>query len=529
MDRNRVNLFLHTIKHLRFKQIYYQLYYLIRNKFFKVNYGKKLKKEIQPLSWNDSFHYPNSFAKNNEFTFLNLTYQFENCIEWNYDFFGKLWTYNLNYFDYLNQNNMTVDDGLKLIQNYIKNDALLKDGKEPYPISLRGINWIKFLSKNEVIDPEINQILYNHYQILVRNLEFHLMGNHLLENGYSILFGAYYFKDESFYKRAKKILTEELTEQILDDGAHFELSPMYHQILLYRLMDCINLIRLSDWNQDNLIVFLEQKAKKMLSWLQGVTYSNGNIPMVNDSTYGIAPTSNELFKYAKQLGIELKPIILSDSGYRMIRKQDYELFVDIGDIGPTYQPGHAHSDTFNFELYYKNEPIIVDTGISTYEKNVLRIKERSTSSHNTVTINNQEQTEVWDGFRVARRAKIVHTKEKYNFISATHDGYKKLGILHTRDFVSELNKVLIKDTFIKGDGLKKEASIHLHPNINYLKIIGNKIQIVEYNVDIIFNANVEKIKMEYYDYSLGFNNLARAKKIIVQFNSNLTTSISFNN
>ena len=94
--------------------------------------------------------------------------------------FGKLWTYNLNYFDFLNQENISKENGLRLIQDFINNDAFLKDGKEPYPISLRGINWVKFLSNNQVKDELINNTLYFHYCILFKNLEYHLLGNHLL-------------------------------------------------------------------------------------------------------------------------------------------------------------------------------------------------------------------------------------------------------------------------------------------------------------------------------------------------------------
>ncbi len=53
---------------------------------------------------------------------------------------------------------------------------------------------------------------------------------------------------------------------------------------------------------------------------------------------------------------------------------------------PSYQPGHAHADTFNFVLNIHNEPLIVDTGISTYEANETRLKERGTAAHNTVTV-----------------------------------------------------------------------------------------------------------------------------------------------
>lgn len=37
-------------------------------------------------------------------------------------------------------------------------------------------------------------------------------------------------------------------------------------------------------------------------------------------------------------------------------------------IGPDYIPGHAHADTFNYELRIDGVPFIVDTGISTYNK-----------------------------------------------------------------------------------------------------------------------------------------------------------------
>ena len=75
-----------------------------------------------------------------------------------------------------------------------------------------------------------------------------------------------------------------------------------------------------------------------------------NIPMVNDATFNIAPNSKNIFTYAKHLGINSQDIPLSDSGYRKINYNNYELLIDVGNVGPHYQPGHAHSDTFNFEL-----------------------------------------------------------------------------------------------------------------------------------------------------------------------------------
>ncbi|MEW7279386.1 alginate lyase family protein [Aquimarina sp. 2201CG1-2-11] len=526
MDSGKLTLVLRTVKHLKIKQLYYQVYYLIRNKFFKKEYHKLLSKDISPLRWEDTISYQNSYSKTNRFSFLNITHQFEDKIDWNYPKYGKLWAYNLNYFDFLHQEHISVDEGLALIENYVLNDAVLRDGKEPYPISLRGINWIKFLSRNTITDSNINQALYNHYETLLHNLEYHLLGNHLLENGYSLLFGAYYFKDDRIYKRAKHILQRELKEQIVYDGGHFELSPMYHQILLHRLLDCINLVESNSWKNDDLHLFMKEKAQKMLSWLQQITYQNGNIPMVNDSAYNIALSSQELFEYASFLKIEYPKSILSDSGYRMFSNKAFELFTDVGQVGPSYQPGHAHSDTFNFELYVKQQPIIVDVGTSTYEKNELRLQERQTASHNTVKIGNIEQTEVWDGFRVARRAKVISLEESDNHLEATHNGYKTQGVLHTRSFSVEDARITIHDVISKVIEKEQVAFFHFHPDVKDIQISNTSVYLPNQNVGINFEKGILKIEEENYNYAIGFNKRERAKKLAVYFKKALITTIN---
>ena len=78
---------------------------------------------------------------------------------------------------------MTKEQGLELIRKFISQISDNREGLEPYPISLRGINWIKFLTIHDISDKEIDFSLYAQYQILLDNLEYHLLGNHLLENG----------------------------------------------------------------------------------------------------------------------------------------------------------------------------------------------------------------------------------------------------------------------------------------------------------------------------------------------------------
>lgn len=510
MIKKLVKLF-NTVKYLKPIQIYYRLYYFGRSKIRKI-IGFKYPTYTMVSSAIDLQLSITSYTsyENNQFIFLNLSKKFDSKIDWNYNEIGKLWTYNLGYFDFLHQKDMTKEDGIKFINDFINNDAILKDAKEPFPISLRGINWIKFLSSHNIKDSYIDNTLYAHYMILLDNLEHHLLGNHLLENGFSLLFAAYYFENEKLYSKAKEILKAELEEQILNDGAHFELSPMYHQIMLFRVLDCINLVENNDFRSKELVDFLKSKVHLMLEWLTVITFKNGDIPLLNDSANGIAPRTKELVEYASRLNISTTSVELKESGYRKFTSENYECIVDIGQIGPDYIPGHAHSDTFNFIVQANDKSFIVDTGISTYEANTRRTKERSTSSHNTVEVNSKDQSEVWGGFRVANRAKVMDIKESENRIEATHDGYRRENIFHTRAWTFKDSKILIEDTLNKkADAV---ARIHFHPDVTKEEILKS----------IITDGTIKYIK---YKYAPEFNKLFNAIAIEIAFETNLKVEI----
>jgi hypothetical protein len=476
--------------------------------------------QVFPLKLESSLHSYRSYH-NNGFTFLNLEKKFDATINWNYSEYGKLWTYNLTYFDFLHQKDIPMDDGLNLIRNFIMQFNSLKDALEPFPISLRGLNWIKFITQHNIQNQTINDSLYAQYSILLDNLEYHLLGNHLLENGFSLLFGAYYFQNEVFYAMAKKILLIELEEQVLSDGAHFELSPMYHQIMLFRVLDCINLVRNNSWKQNDLLTLLENKASIMLGWLEAITYADGSIPLLNDSTNGIAPISHDILAYALLQGIHPTKLPLRESSYRKIVKNDYECIIDVGNIGPKYIPGHAHSDTFNFELHAQGKALIVDTGISTYEANQIRHTERSTAAHNTVMINHTEQSEVWGGFRVGNRAKITDLSEKNNSIEATHDGYLKIGALHTRKFSFDTNKIIIEDTIKSKKLYQCIAYLHCHPDIT-VTINNNTIQLNNVKLTCF---NHSSLTLNTYNYAPEFNIHILATVIEITFNETLKMEI----
>ncbi len=519
----------HTLKYLKPVQVFYQIKYRLIPLRKVVGGFKNLtsRQVSKPLTFIPFIEKPVSYLGYNKFEFLNIEHSFKKeNIDWALNKYGKLWTYNLNYMDYLLQPGIKKEDGLQLINEFIKSLPQNLTGLEPYPTSLRNINWIKFFSKHAVNDEELNAVLYKQYEILSKRLEYHLLGNHLLENAFSLLFGAFYFSDEKLYDKANKLIQAELKEQILSDGGHFELSPMYHQIILDRLLDSVNLLQNNEQfsGQEKLLNFIQQKAISMLGWLNNMTFSNGDIPHFNDSTTGIAPTSKQLFDYADRLKIIKKksPTKLSSSGYRRYNGKNYECIVDVGTVGPDYIPGHAHADMLNFVLYVKNEPFIVDTGISTYEKNEIRERERSTISHNTVTINGMNQSDVWGGFRVGKRAKIQIIEDKKYYVIGEHNGFKP--VIHKREFKFSREKIIIKDYL----NISSNATCFLHFDEGVkAKISDDKI--ICNDTIIIKLKGYNGFSLEEFSLPQGYNKFKKSTKVVINFDKELITEINCSN
>jgi len=469
-----LSIYLRTLKHLRITQIVYRFYYAIRGKG-RGGRPKNYSHKKFPINLLESLNAPVSYIAGNTFVFLNQQKHFDDTIDWNYTGYGMLWAYNLNYFEFLHQRQIDRETGLCLIRHFIDQHDEIRIGYDPYPIALRNVFWIRFLVKHKIEDERIDSFLYETYRLLLRNLEYHILGNHLLENGFSLLWSACYFCDDRIYRRASGLLKSQLDEQILIDGAHFELSPMYHQIILYRLLDCVNLLRNNKCfdDQEDLLAFMTGKARRMLAWLNAVTFANGAIPLLNDAAPGIAPGTDELNRYALDLRVltseepqklKSEPPKLSDSGYRCFKTALYECLIDIGQIGPSYQPGHAHADTFNFVLNVHGKPLIVDTGISTYNAGETRQRERGTAAHNTVTVLDQDSSEVWASFRVGRRAMVTVLEDTAEGVTAEHDGYRSIGTKHRRSWAFGEKEIAISDELTGREG-EGRAYLHLAPGI----------------------------------------------------------------
>lgn len=373
-----------------------------------------------------------------------------------------LWRYHLHYFDDLNaydskSRGLWHEAWLERWLNEFPPGAV--DAWDPYPTSLRIVNWIKWeLSGHGPLSESLRQSLAVQTRWLMQCLEYHLLGNHLLANAKALVFAGAYFggtEGDAWLRLGEEIYAAQLPEQILADGGHFELSPMYHAIILEDLLDVANVLRTYDFTRSNLPG--NGRIAAMRRWLAAMIHPDGQISFFNDAAFGQAAEPSELQAYAERLGYGAAPQIadgvthLAESGYVRYQKGDTALIADVGRIGPDYLPGHAHADTLSFELSVYGCRCLVNSGTSEYGVGPERLRQRGTAAHNTLVIDGQDSSEVWSGFRVARRAKplgvVVETTPEGCLIRASHDGYARLrnGLIHERVWKIAEKSLVIED------------------------------------------------------------------------------------
>ena len=486
-------LYFNTVKYLKWTQIWHRAMFRLFHPKPDLSPASELPAKCHSLV---AFpRMPDCYLGNDNFLFLNDKEAFSGWNDANRD---KLWLYNLHYFDWLRQTGISEDEGNKWIQKWIEeNPAPTGNGWEPYTLSLRIVNWIKWHLSGHELNDKARHSLAVQVRFLRKRLEYHLLANHFLANAKALVFAGVFFEGaeaKQWLKKGLEIYRQQLPEQILPDGGHFELSPMYHSIILEDLLDLKNI---------QAPLELDDYIDRMTYWLSVMTGPDGEIPLFNDAAHGIALVPDIIANYAESLGFKQKsfqtPVLLSESGYARLSNGDLTLIADCGEIGPSYQPGHAHADALSFEVWKGEKKIITNGGTCRYYDSPERKYQRSSAAHNTVVIDNRNSSDVWGAHRVARRGHIVHREiESQTSLMASFRTFA--GIIHKRKWnIPDSSKIIIEDQI----GGKTAKTYHLALYYHTL----------EDSVEISVEPAIESRRME-TSYSPRFGQLETKKTAV---------------
>jgi hypothetical protein len=456
--------YIRTMRHLEFVQIYSRL--RPRPTILQQRVPAKVRPAtstwIAPIKRSSAQTGPGSFR------FLN---EERHITSWGDKDLPKLWLYNLHYFDHCDP---------VLARRWITENPVGDGvGWDPYPTSLRISNWCKWMLGNPGVATELSESLAVQAAWVYSAIETHLLANHLLANAKALMMAGTMLdtpESDRWYNRALEILHKEIPRQILSDGGHVERSPMYHSIVVEDFLDLINLA--SAYRRR--VPELHECIGPMLSWLKNMTHPDGELSYFNDSVTGIAPNFAMLKAYANQLGVEERDTPLGGSGYVRLENQTTVVLFDAAVLGPEYQPGHGHADALSFELSHRGRRILANSGTSTYEANTVRTFERGTAAHNTIRIDDQDQSEMWSVFRVARRAHPFHVRtDGCSFVDACHDGYHRLAspVTHRRTLKLNSDSLIITDRLAGKGHHKAELFFHVAPDVMPEVMFDNKLSV----------------------------------------------------
>jgi len=536
---SKLSIYFHTLKYLKFTQVFHRILRKLRHPKIRYIEGHCAEKIG---GWVTQELYQQKFIGESEVCFLNHIGDVKHKAGWNDNKEEKLWLYNLHYFDDLNSFDSNARRGLqsKWVNKWIEDNpaSFGGNGWEAYTLSLRIVNWTKAFLSGLEHDQRMLNSLAQQADFLSQDLEKHLLGNHYFVNLKALIFAGCFLQGkeaDAWLNIALKDFEKELNEQVLADGGSFELTPMYHAIMLTDLSDLANLFKaFPNRVPESLVLIVDQIIVKMFDWLNIMNLGDGKVSFFNDSAFGIAPENDTLKEYVTRLGFTVNQLIipedklvvhnLHNSGYVSVKTSEICLIADLASVGPSYIPGHAHADSLSFELSLGDNRIFVNSGTSQYGMSPERLRQRGTAAHNTVIVNDKNSSEVWSGFRVAKRANIgcrnigkVSSNQTVEF-SGTHNGYKKQGIncIHHRHWQVTPNTCVIKDN-LEGVYESAVGHLHLHPEIHIIEFNEKSCILRTEAYEIAIDLNGAHLSVENSSWHPEFGVILLSKKLKVQF------------
>lgn len=277
--------------------------------------------------------------------------------------------------------------------------------------------------------------LWEQAAYLYDHIEWDLRGNHLVRDAAGLAWAGRFFtgpEPAAWLRRASSLALEQVEEQILPDGGHFERSPRYHVDVMEDLFVLAFLLE-----DPELRTRIRRAWTGMAGYLAWMRHPDGDVPLFNDGSLLGGEAVNALLHLGERIGVRVDPSPrrggkhFSDTGTAVWHGDPWCLFFDAAPVGPDEQPGHAHADTLSIETSFEGLRVFVDPGTYAYDDDGRRRYDRSTRAHNTLEVDGTDSSEMWRIFRVGRRARpstvrveILADRMK---AAAAHDGYAHLG------------------------------------------------------------------------------------------------------
>jgi uncharacterized heparinase superfamily protein len=428
-------------------------------------------------------------------TLLNEQHALGIPIDWKFENTPKpsrLWRFHLHYQEYLLDLAVTSDAPeswaliWQIVESWIDNNPLNTIGDDsdawhPYCISRRLAVWLQLYGRNvppSSLLKRFRKSCVQQAEALCHSLEFDLGGNHLIENIRALVLAGCALdciQSKKWLSRAYRSLRRELPRQVLPHGEHFERAPGYHCQVLGGLLQIMLVSADVHAPMDQLC---REYATRMITFLHGILHPDGEIPLFGDSCFGDTYPVAELQRLTEATGLTTNSERSNSTKaygpywvWRCKTSPTDALIFDAGQVAADCLPAHGHCDLLNFEASIDGNRWIVDSGVFNYDDDPMRVYCRSTVAHNTVTIDDLNQCDVWSRFRMGYRGRTSQfrygAEGGYSWATASHNAYRRIGVEKVdRLFVIDSNSNWFCLDHVNQAGVHSVTGrLHLSPDV----------------------------------------------------------------
>lgn len=305
---------------------------------------------------------------------------------------------------------------------------------QPYAAGSRCVNWLKVAANPAALTPAAARAAVEECLAVADYVEWmqerDIEANHWLKNLWTLaivdnLIGA----DLGLAAHSTDNYLRELEAQLLPDGAHYELSPMYHAKVIADARSLWSALPDSHAGRQR----LEKTLRLGAGWLESMRLAPQTWAGFNDS-WEIPDLAKSLWPEAGWVPVG-GTVHLRESGFIRGTSRDpggWRWLLDVGGVGPGFNPGHCHSDLLSLILNLGDEPLLVDPGTLHYSPNDERAFLKSCHAHNGPCLAERDHTELVGSFRIGRAARCAGAEvaETDGRMSAfgRHRGYRDVEI-----------------------------------------------------------------------------------------------------
>lgn len=404
----------------------------------------------------------------------------------------------------------------------------------PMDVAIRVVNWLfgfYFFADAEKI-PDAFWItflksLFLHGRFVRSNLEIGLDSrgkrkttNHYLSDIAGLIFLGIFFNETKEGKGwldfgVQELITE-MEFQVYPDGVDFESSIPYQRLVLELFASSAILCEIND-------IELPQKfwgqLEKMFEFVMYYTKPEGTAPQIGDNDDGrlhiLANYGNwqkldhryllsvgailfdrsdfreaaggmreeafwlfgeqglKRFKAVDDKNTPLNSRAFVDGGFYIMRRNNLYMIVSCSPNIPNAPSVHGHNCSLSFELYADDRTFLVDPGSYIYTADpVWRNTFRSTTYHNTVSVDGQEQNRFFLSFQnlfsmqsdAMINVNVWEITREYDFFDAKHSGYERLSepVTHQRQILfDKKNGYWVVKDILTGKG-KHAFDLYFH-------------------------------------------------------------------